>query len=141
MKQTTLDNVKNFFSQYGWKYKALDSYQLISGWKNGPLDYALYVKTYSSFIKFHVPILQLLSTDNLLQSQLLKKIIQINNDIHLVRVHLEHQTISIQAEALVKDFGYQQFNIFVGMIGYYAETLHLELNEYLELINQTDFLH
>lgn len=133
------DMLDTFFERYGWSFqKSMPGYWE-SGWSNHERDFKLHVKLCSTFVDFQVNPWIKLDTTSLTPEKLAylaQALFELNNDVSLVKVCFEKPgTISLHCQVLCAGFDYQSFQLILGILGHYCNSLSSEI---VSLVNEME---
>jgi len=121
----TAEQLSQYMENYGWVFQQTTSSSWQTGWQSDKRAYPLNVELNDTWIRFEVKPLVRFDVDWDAHPEIMRFILNLNNECHLVRASLsEEGELSVILEVFNRKFGYDEFSEAIGVLGYYAELLY-----------------
>ena len=117
-----------YLDDYGWTYYEHSHDTLMSGWQTDKRSYPLTLNLSDTCLSLAVEPLLKLDIDWSLWPEIVRDILELNQDIQLAKLALTPEgSIVLSCQMLTKNMTYENFSDTLGIIGYYAEELYDQL--------------
>jgi hypothetical protein len=128
MSTTAPDQLEEFLTEYGWKFRRIAPTRWKTGWCEGDRFWALSIEREEHWITFTVSPLLHLAIDWFAASDIARHILELNNSAQIVKLALdEHGDLLLRCQILGTTLDWESFNHVLGILGYYAESLSADI--------------
>jgi hypothetical protein len=133
MTLCTEKQIEVYFERYGWAFQATSHRSWLSGWSSQNRFYQLHVTLSDTFVSFDVEPLVDFTLNWVEYPDLLAELHSLNRDCKIAKLFISHSDkIVLNFTCLRSGFDCRQWEIVLGLLGYYADNLHDEISHILQ---------
>ena len=130
MKETPVSRLDaeqlcSYIESYGWSFFPEGEQRWVSGWQTEKRAYPLTIDLTETWLSMSVTPMIKLDIDWSLWPDLVQHILELNDQIQLVKLSLDRDgSLTLSCQLLTVDLSYDSFCESLGILGYYAEDLY-----------------
>jgi hypothetical protein len=128
MGRLTPEKVEQYLETYGWSFHAESDLKWVTGWQGEQRSYPLTISLTETWILLQVKPLLRADVEWENWGEVLRHMLELNNDCHMVRLSLdEYGDIILSMQLFSTLMPYDEFSDALGVLGHYAEILYEDL--------------
>ena len=129
-----IKTIEGFLQNYGWSYEIHEDNSLLTGFVSDNISFLIKIQVSFPWLRLQIPaFLPIPDVSEDLRLQLYSKLLQINDEIRMVRFAIDkHSHISLMIDLFVGEesgVGFSDFEVALDMLSYAADTTFAYLNE------------
>lgn len=135
MKRITLFDIQSYFRRYGWSYEG--DGQTYSCTSHSEKVYSIRASVSKTFISFEASLISIpdYCSRYVLQKKLSELLLKANYENSLIKISVSQSgEIVLMIDVLNMGFNYAQFEMIIGIMGYYYDFVFDELHSVLDQV-------
>ena len=146
MDSAVSQTIESYLDHYGWAFRPIKQGQWLTGWQGEQRYFPLGVSVCESWLTLTIkPFVEWHDGWNRTRD-IANYLMKLNNYCPMVKFALDEQgDICLSLSLLLSHLGFEEFSNSIGILGYYAESLHEEIENRILMLqsrsmNQIGFL-
>jgi hypothetical protein len=146
MDSAVSQTIESYLDHYGWAFRPIKQGQWLTGWQGEQRYFPLGVSVCESWLTLTIkPFVEWHDGWNRTRD-IANYLMKLNNYCPMVKFALDEQgDICLSLSLLLTHLGFEEFSNSIGILGYYAESLHEEIESRILMLqsrsmNQIGFL-